>query len=69
MEHESVRFFDGRKFLWDGAAYPERASAESKAREYGERGFETSVLEADGLVLIYTRRVVAEAVVDGATPA
>ena len=64
----SVRFFDRRKFLWDGEQYPDRSSAETKKAEYEAQGFETQLVEEDGKFLLYTRRVVKEVVVEGEPP-
>jgi len=59
---------DGDKFMWDGGAYATRAEAETQAESYGEDGFETQVVEAEGGFAIYTRRVVTEIVLDGEAP-
>ncbi len=69
VTRESVRFFDRRKFLWDGEAYASREAAQAKRAEYEAQGFETQVVEEEGEPLVYTRRVVTEVVVEGAPPA
>ena len=64
----SVRFFDRRKFLWDGEAYESPAAAGAKQKAYEAQGFETQVLEEEGKALVYTRRVVKEIVIEGGNP-
>ena len=66
---QSVRFFDRRKFLWDGETYEGVPAAEAKKGEYEAQGFETQLVEEEGRVFLYTRRVVKEVVVEGAPPA
>ncbi len=65
---QSVRFFDRRKFLWDGEAYASAAEVGVKKSEYEAQGFETRMLEEEGAVLVYTRRVVKEIVLEGEPP-
>ncbi len=64
----SVRFFDSRKFLWDGEAYASSADAEAKKAHYDTQGFETRIVEEEGASLVYTRRVVKEIVLEGEPP-
>ena len=59
---------DRRKFVWDGEAYDLRAAAEIRKAEYEGRGFETQLVEEEGKVLLYTRRVVKEIVLEGEPP-
>jgi hypothetical protein len=68
MATQSVRFFDRSKFLWDGESYDSRPAAEAKKGEYEAQGFESHLIEEDGEVLLYTRRVVKEIVIEGETP-
>jgi len=65
---QSVRFFDRRKFLWDGEAYADASAAEAKKAEYEAQGFETQLVEEEGQMFLYTRRVVKEVVVAGEPP-
>jgi len=55
------RFFDGRKFMWDGAVYPESLAAEAAAQGYRGDGFEVETLAEDGGFYVFTRRPVREA--------
>ena len=68
MAPESVRFFEGHKYMWDGEAYPSRDEAAAKREEYAGNEFETQLVEEQGQFLVYTRRVVTEVVVDGEAP-
>jgi hypothetical protein len=61
---EKSRFFEGKKFLWDGEEYDSEEQASSVEKEYSKKGFEVRVWREDGKVLLYTRRVVTEIVVD-----
>ncbi len=62
---ESLRFFDRRKFLWDGEACESTAAAGEKRKEYESRGFETQLVEEEGKAFVFTRRVVKEIVLEG----
>ena len=62
---ERVRFFEGKKFLWDGEEYDDKKTAESVQNQYSEKGFEVQMWPEDDKMLLYTRRVVTEVVVDG----
>jgi hypothetical protein len=59
-----ARFFDGKKFMWDGQEYDDEDKAGSVEKEYAEKGFEVQTLRENGKVFLYTRRVVTEIVLD-----
>lgn len=61
---DRVRFFEGKKFLWDGEEYDDEKTAKSVQEKYSEKGFEVQMWPEDEKVLLYTRRVVTEVVVD-----
>ncbi|MHC4559752.1 MAG: hypothetical protein ACYS80_20870 [Planctomycetota bacterium] len=61
---EKARFFDGKKFMWDGLEYDDEEKAGSVEKKYAEKGFEVQVCRENGKVLLYTRRVVTEIVLD-----
>ncbi len=69
MEIAEVKFDGSDKFMWDGEVYESPAAAESRMKEYAEKGFETRMFEQEGKTLVYTRRAVKEIVLDGAPPA
>ena len=68
MAPENVRFFDGHKYMWDGAVHESRDEAEAKRKEYGDNEFETQLVEGQDGFCVYTRRVVTEVVVEGEPP-
>lgn len=59
-----ARFFDGKKFMWDGEEYDDEEKARAKEKEYTEKGFEVQSLQEDGKIFLYTRRVVTEIVLE-----
>ena len=61
---EKVRFFDGKKFMWDSEEYADKKAAEEAKKKYIADGFEVQSLSEDGKVLLYTRRIVTEIVLD-----
>jgi len=58
MTEPRARVIDGRKFMWDGRGYETQDDAERVRREYEAQQFDTRVVEEEGKVNIYTRRVV-----------
>jgi hypothetical protein len=61
---EQVRFFEGKKFMWDGEEYENEKQASSVQKQYSEEGFEVQSCSEDGKVYLYTRRVVTEIEID-----
>lgn len=68
MAEPRSRIIDGLKFMWDGREYETVEQALEVEEEYEQDNFETRLLEEDEKVHIYTRRVVAEVVVNGEPP-
>jgi len=62
---ERARYFEGKKYFWDGGEYDSEQSAKAKEKEYSDNGFEVRVWQGEGAMLLYTRRVVKEVVVEG----
>ena len=60
---EKARFFEGKKFMWDGEEYDNEAKASAAEKQYREKGFEAAIVREGGKALLYTRRVVTEVVV------
>jgi hypothetical protein len=54
---------DGKKFMWDGRLYDTKQEASSAGVTYQNDNFEVRIVEEDGKFLVYTRRVVEQAVV------
>ena len=61
---DKVRFFDGKKFMWDSEEYADKKEAKEAQKKYSEKGFEVQSCGEGGKVLLYTRRVVTEVVVE-----
>lgn len=61
---DKARYIDGKKFMWNGEEYEDEKKAGLVAKEYAEKGFEIQTISEDGKVLLYTRRVVTEIVLD-----
>ena len=61
---EITRLFEGKKYMWDGQEYDNEEQASSVEKQYTEKGFEVQMWREDGKVLIYTRRIVTEIVLE-----
>lgn len=61
---EQARVFDGKKFMWDGEEYDDEKKAATVEKKYSEDGFEVQSCQENGKVLLYTRRVVIEIVLE-----
>lgn len=61
---ERTRIFEGKKYMWDGQEYDNEEQASSVEKQYTEKGFEVQMWREDGTVLLYTRRVVTEIVLE-----
>jgi hypothetical protein len=61
---EKTRFFEGKKYMWDGQEYDNEKKASSVEKQYTEKGFEVQMWREEEKVLIYTRRVVTEIVLE-----
>ncbi|MBI2440480.1 MAG: hypothetical protein HYV35_03820 [Lentisphaerae bacterium] len=68
MTPANFRLIAGKKFMWDGVVYDSPAAAAAREQDYAAQGFETARVEEDGKVLLYTRRVVKEIVLQGTPP-
>jgi hypothetical protein len=60
-----ARIIDDKKFMWDGIEYEDEAKAKAAEKEYQSNNFETRILIEDGKILLFSRRVVTEIVLDG----
>ena len=61
---ERARLFEGKKYMWDGQEYDSEEQASSVEKQYTEKGFEVQMWREEGKVLIYTRRIVTEIVLE-----
>jgi len=59
------RIIDDKKFMWDGIEYEDDERAKAAEKEYQSNDFETRILREDGKILLFSRRVVTEIVLDG----
>ncbi len=55
---------EGKKFMWDGRVCESREAADSAKSGYAADGFETHVSEEQGKLLVYTRRVAKQVIVE-----
>lgn len=60
---DRARFFDGKKYMWDGQEYDSKKKAKEVEKEYREKGFDVQSCSEDKKILLYTRRIVTEIVV------
>jgi hypothetical protein len=54
-----------KKFMWDGVDFPSKEAVLDAMQAYKKNGFEVELLEEGDKLLLYTRRVVKEVVVQG----
>jgi hypothetical protein len=52
----SYRIVENKKFMWDGAVYPQEADAARVAETYRQSRFDVQVLAEGGEWLLFTRR-------------
>ena len=68
MGVDSVRFFDDKKFVWDGKMYEAESEAKEIKAGYELKNFEVRMVGEEGKFVLYTRRVVTEIVLEGEAP-
>jgi len=61
---EQARFFAGKKFMWDSEEYDSEEKANAAKEQYSKNGFDVHVCREKDSVLLYTRRVVTEIVLE-----
>jgi len=61
---EQARFINGKKYMWDGEEYDSKKKAKEAQKQYEENGFDVELCNEDDKVLLYTRRVITEIVVE-----
>ena len=55
-----AKFYDGKKFMWDGEAYETEEQARQKSEAYHKEGFEVQIDKNSNIYLVYSRRVAAK---------
>ena len=66
---QASKILDGKKYMWDGAEYPDEAAAAAAAENHRSAGFETAMIPEGRAFYVFTRRVVTEIKLEGAPPA
>jgi hypothetical protein len=56
---------DDKKYMWDGVEYESEEKAKEAEKQYLADNFEVQVLREDGKIMLFTRRVVTEIVIEG----
>lgn len=64
---EISRKFEGKKYMWDGAEYKEETEARGVLETYVSNGFDAKQIQEGGGFYIFTRRLVTEIKVEGAS--
>jgi hypothetical protein len=59
------RIIDDKKFMWDGVEYEGEDKAKAAEKEYRDNNFEVRLVREEGKLLLFTRRIVAEIVIEG----
>lgn len=55
-----VKFFDNKKFMWDGKIYNTESETNGISVNYEKDKFEVRVIKEEEKYLLYTRRVAAQ---------
>jgi hypothetical protein len=61
---DNVKFFDEKKFMWDGRTYESEPEAINIKVEYEKNNFETRMVLEEEKYFLFTKRVVTEVVVE-----
>ncbi len=61
---DNVKFFDEKKFMWDGRTYISESEAINIKAEYEKNNFETRIVQEEEKCFLFTRRVVTEVVIE-----
>lgn len=57
---EKVKYFDKKKFMWDGVTHDSEPEALQVKAAYEKENFEIFVVQEEGKHFVFTRRLVAE---------
>ena len=61
---DNVKFFDEKKFMWDGRTYISESEAINIKAEYEKNNFENRIVQEEEKYFLFTRRVVSEVVIE-----
>ena len=61
---DNVRFFDEKKFMWDGRTYISESEAINIKVEYEKNNFETRMVQEEEEYFLFTKRVVTEVIIE-----
>ena len=61
---DDVKFFDKKKFMWDGKTYISESEAINVKAEYEKNNFETRIVQEEEKYFLFTRRLVTEIVIE-----
>ena len=59
-----AKYFEEKKFMWDGRSYGSDAEAKSIKANYEKDNFETRIIQEEEKYYLFTRRVVTEIVIE-----
>ena len=59
-----AKFFDEKKFMWDGKTYSGKSEVNDTKTEYEKNNFETRIVPEGSNFFLFTRRVVTEIVIE-----
>ena len=63
---DAYKIIDSKKYMWDSVTCETEALAQETKAKYESDGFETAMVQEDGVYLLYTRRVAEAAPTEGA---
>ena len=61
---DNVKFFNEKKYMWDGRTYISESEAINIKTEYEKNNFETRIVQEKEKYFLFTRRVVTEVVIE-----
>ncbi len=61
---DKVKFFEEKKFMWDGRTYMSESEALNIKAEYEKNNFETRMVQEEEKYILFTQRKVTEVEVE-----
>ena len=59
-----AEMIDGKKYMWDRGDYSTEEEALGIMAKHEKEGFETQLVKGEAKLLVYTRRVVTEIIIE-----